>query len=222
MAIELRKTGDKHRINLEKTKAFPGEIKINLDWSKGGFMKKLFGGSIDLDLGCFYELKDGTKMLIDGLQFSHGRGGRRDQVTRQGCYTQKPFIWHMGDDRGGSAESGETILVNPAGASNIKRIIVYTFIYEGAAQWAQTDAVVKVSVPGNEDIIVKMGEQSSNKKFCAIASMKSVMTIRWRCRNLLRFTTAIPIVTVDMDGALTMLPARKNDLAMLQIFKSEV
>ena len=47
----------------------------------------------------------------------------------------------VGDDRGGSAESGETILVNPAGASNIKRIIVYTFIYEGAAQWAQTDAV---------------------------------------------------------------------------------
>ena len=170
MAIELRKTGDKHRINLEKTKAFPGEIKINLDWSKGGFMKKLFGGAIDLDLGCFYELKDGTKMLIDGLQFSHGRGGRRDQVTRQGCYTQKPFIWHMGDDRGGSAESGETILVNPAGASNIKRIIVYTFIYEGAAQWAQTDAVVKVSVPGNEDIIVKMGEQNTNKKFCAMGS----------------------------------------------------
>lgn len=97
MAIELRKTGDKHRINLEKTKAFPGEIKINLDWSKGGFMKKLFGGAIDLDLGCFYELKDGTKMLIDGLQFSHGRGGRRDQVTRQGCYTQKPFsgTWEM-------------------------------------------------------------------------------------------------------------------------------
>ena len=30
MAIELRKTGDKHRINLEKTKAFPGEIKTNL------------------------------------------------------------------------------------------------------------------------------------------------------------------------------------------------
>ncbi len=53
-----------------------------------------------------------------------------------------------------------------------KRIIVYTFIYEGAAQWAQTDAVVKVSVPGNEDIIVKMDEQSSNKRFCAIASIE--------------------------------------------------
>lgn len=172
MAIELRKSGDRHRINLAKTKAFPGEIKINLDWSKGWFMKKMFGGAIDLDLGCFYEMKDGSKRLIDGLQFSHGRGGRRDQQTNQGCYTQKPFIWHQGDDRGGNSESGETILVNPAGASAIKRIIVYTFIFEGVAQWSQTDAVVKVSVPGNEDIIVKMGDQNSNKRFCAIAAIE--------------------------------------------------
>ncbi len=173
MAIELRKPGDRHRINLEKTKAFPGEIKIHLDWSKGGFLKKLFGGSsVDLDLGCFYELKDGSKMLIDGLQFSHGRGGGKDQVTRQGCYTQKPFIWHTGDDRGNGSESGETILINPDGAAEIKRIVVYTFIFEGAAQWAQTDAVVNVSVPGHDDIIVKMGEQDSNKRFCAIASIE--------------------------------------------------
>lgn len=173
MAIELKKSGDKHRLNLEKTKTFSGEIMINLDWSKGssGFFSKLFGKDIDLDLGCFYELKDGTRMLIDGLQFSHGRGGRRDQVTRQGCYTQKPFIWHKGDDRGESSESGETILVNPAGVNNIKRIIVYTFIYDGVAKWQDTNAVVKVSVPGNEDIIVKMGEIVSNKKFCAIASI---------------------------------------------------
>ena len=38
MAIVLEKSGDKHRINLEKGgKPITGEIKINLDWSKGGF-----------------------------------------------------------------------------------------------------------------------------------------------------------------------------------------
>lgn len=134
MAIELRKSGDKHRINLEKSKAFTGEILINLDWSKGGLMKRLFGGAIDLDLGCYYEMKDGTKSVIDGLQFAHGQGGRRDESSRQGCYTRKPFIWHMGDQRDGGA--GETLIVNPVGISQIKRIIVYTFIYEGVAQWA--------------------------------------------------------------------------------------
>ena len=152
MAIKLEKTGDTHRINLEKSpRAITEEIIINLDWSKGGFFKQLFGGAIDLDLGCFYELRDGTKMVIDGLQFSHGRGGAKDKVTRQGCYTQKPYIWHQGDDRGGGASSGETIMINPKGI--------------------ETNAVVKVKVPGQEEVVVEMGQQFSSNKFCAIAQL---------------------------------------------------
>ena len=93
MAIVLEKSGDQHRINLEKgCSSFSGEIIINLDWSKGGFLKQMIGNPVDLDLGCFYELRDGSKMLIDGLQFSRNRGGNRHQVTRQGCYDQKPYI----------------------------------------------------------------------------------------------------------------------------------
>lgn len=173
MAIILEKSGDKHRIDLTKVgRTIIGEIKINLDWSKGGLLKQMFGKPIDLDLGCFYELRDGKKMLLDGLQFSHGRGGNRDRQTRQGCYTKTPFIWHKGDDRGGTSESGETILVNPIGIPNIKRIIVYTFIFEGVAKWADTNAIVKVSVPGCEDVVVQMGKQSSMKRFCAIASIE--------------------------------------------------
>lgn len=173
MAIILEKGGDTHRINLEKSSGRPltGEIVINLDWNKGGFFKNLFGNAVDLDLGCFYEMHDGKKMLIDGLQFSHGRGGDRHHVTRQGCYDHAPYIWHQGDDRGGGASSGEIILVNPNGVSQIKRIIVYTFIYEGVAKWSETNAVVKVKIPGSDDVIVKMGQQSSTKRFCAIAQL---------------------------------------------------
>ena len=68
MAIILEKSGDTHRINLEKPtagKTSAGEIVINLDWSKGGIFKSLFGNAIDLDLGCYYELRNGKKMLID-------------------------------------------------------------------------------------------------------------------------------------------------------------
>ena len=188
MAIILEKSGDKHRINLDKGTSLYGEIKINLDWSKAGFLKKIFGGGdIDLDLGCFYELRDGKKMLIDGLQFSRGRGGDRNHQTRQGCYIQTPWIWHKGDDRGGSAESGETILVNPNGISNIKRITIYTFTFEGAAIWADTNAVVKVSVPGCEDIIVQMGQQSSNKRFCAIASIEFGIDNSMEVKKLVTF-----------------------------------
>ena len=173
MAIILEKGGDTHRINLEKPSGSPltGEIVINLNWEKGGYIRNLFDNSVDLDLGLFYEMRDGKKMLIDGLQFSHGRGGGRHQVTRQGCYDKAPYIWHQGDDRGGESSSGETILINPNGANQIKRIIIYTFIYEGVAKWSETNAVVKVNVPGSEDVVVEMGQQSSNKRFCAIAQL---------------------------------------------------
>lgn len=171
MAIVLEKSGDKHRINLQKVTGTTNEIKISLDWSKGSANNRQYG-AVDLDLGCFYELRNGAKTLIDGLQFSHGRGGDRNHQTKQGCYTKAPYIWHVGDDRGVESESGETILVNPEGLSQIKRIIVYTFIFEGVAKWAQTDAVVRVSVPGNDEVLVRMGQQDSTKRFCAIASIE--------------------------------------------------
>lgn len=170
MAIVLEKSGDKHCINLAKSDA--GEIKINLSWTKGGFFKRLFGSNVDLDLGCFCELRDGTKFLIDALQFSKGRGGRRDRQTAQGCYTEPPYIWHTGDDRGSEAESSETLLLNPAGLSQIKRIVVYTFIYDSIAQWQQTKPVACISVPGCDDVIVEVAAQPSDKIFCAVASIE--------------------------------------------------
>lgn len=172
MAIELKKGGDTHRIDLTKrgVSNLNGEITITLDWSekKNGLLS-IFRNPIDLDLGCFFEMRDGSKMLIDGIQFSRGRGGNRDQQTRQGCYTKAPFIWHYGDVRSGG--SGETISVNPAGVNAIRRIIVYTFIYDGVARWSETDAVVRVNVPGMETVEVRMGQQSCEKKFCAIAQL---------------------------------------------------
>ena len=174
MAIELRKGGDTHRIDLTKRggAAQRGEIVINLDWSKGkGGLFGLFKKPVDLDLGCFIEMCDGSLWCIDGLQFSRGRGGSRDVPTRQGCYVKPPYVWHNGDDRDGSVQSGENISVNPSGISSIRRMLVYTFIYDGAARWADTDAVAKVIVPGSETVEVAMGRQTSDKKFCAIASL---------------------------------------------------
>lgn len=172
MAIRLTKDGDKHIFNLGKGNSPQGEIVINLTWNQGGFLRSLIGKSIDLDLGCYYELRSGERTVIDGLQFSHNRGGRRNERTRQGYYTASPYIWHSGDDRGGSSSSGENILVNPVGISEIKRIIVYTFIYEGAARWEETNAIVRVSVPRVGEVMVEMGKQSSSQAFCAIAQIE--------------------------------------------------
>jgi len=176
MAIRLEKQGDTHRIDLtKKGQGSFGEIVVNLNWSQpkqSGWSKFLNGDqSVDLDLGCWYELRDGGKSCIDGLQFAKGQGGAKNQVSRQGSYVQKPWIWHSGDDRSGSAADGENMLINPQGAVDLKRVTVYCFIYDGAAKWADTNAVVTIKVPGNPDILVEMGKQYSGQKFCAIAEI---------------------------------------------------
>ena len=63
--IELTKKGQS--INLQKQSATLGEIVVNLNWnqqqSSGGLLSNIFGKNkgIDLDLGCLYELTDGSK-----------------------------------------------------------------------------------------------------------------------------------------------------------------
>ncbi len=188
MAIILEKKGQHHSINLSKDVG-NGEMKINLNWSnKKGLLGAVLGApDVDLDLGCYYLLKDGDIYLIDGLQFSKNRGGPRDKCTKQGCYTNSPYIWHTGDDRSGSSDTGETILVNPAGFKVISQILVYTFIYEGAPKWENTDAVVTIKVPGNEDIIVKMDEYDSTKSFCAIARINFLENNTMSVEKLMTF-----------------------------------
>lgn len=180
MAIKLEKQGDSHRIDLSKKEDsniqnLKEEIIINLNWSnpqQSKWSKFLSGDkAIDLDLGCWYELNNGKKSCIDGLQFSHGRGGGRTQLTAQGSYNQAPWIWHSGDDRSGSVSEGENIFLNPQGITDLKRITIYSYIYDGVAKWADSNAVVTIKVPNNPDIIVEMGKQNSPKKFCAIAEI---------------------------------------------------
>ena len=174
--VTLEKQGDSHKIDLSKQgDSISKEIVINLNWSQekqSGWSKFWSGNkSIDLDLGCWYELHDGKKSCIDGLQFAHGQGGARNLQTKQGCYSQKPWIWHSGDDRSGSAAEGENMLINPQGLADLKRLTVYCFIYEGAAKWTDTNAVVTIQVPDNPNIVVEMGKQYVSQNFCAIAEI---------------------------------------------------
>lgn len=193
--ITLEKQGDSHRIDLTKRSAGSSEeIVVNLNWSKGGTVKKgffasLFGGNtdIDLDLGCYWELKDGSRSVIDGVQFAHHQGGPRNRLTRQGRYTEPPWIWHTGDDRSGSASEGENILVNPNGIKDLQRILVYCFIYEGVARWSETNAIVTIKVPGNPSVVVEMGAQSDARKFCAIADITFDSTGCMTVRKLVSF-----------------------------------
>ena len=157
MAVELKKG---QKVNLKK-KTSVGEIWINLNWDKPKKRFLFTPKPIDLDLGCLYALKSGRKGTVQALGNAFGN------------LDMPPFIALDGDDRTGAVESGENLRINGAKASEIQRVLVYAFIYEGAADWRTANAVVTLRCPGNEDIVVRMDEYDDARRMCAIALLEN-------------------------------------------------
>ncbi|WP_347902882.1 TerD family protein [Pseudomonas purpurea] len=169
-SISLSKiTLDKTRssISLEKGSSDFGEIKINLNWNRasngggGGFFSRLKSDAIDLDVGCLFELADGYKGAVQALGNSFGD------------FNNEPYIQLMGDDRTGSVSDGEWLRINGKQWKDIKRILVYAFIYEGAPNWKATDGVVTIYVPGQPPIEVRVSEEGGRQGMCAIALLEN-------------------------------------------------
>lgn len=179
MAINLQKG---QKVSLQKNQpAGLGEILVNLNWNSApqnqGLLKSLFGGNqgIDLDLGCLYELKNGRKGAVQALGNAFG------------SLNQPPFISLDGDDRTGAAVAGENLRINGNQISNIKRILVYTFIYEGIANWQQANAVVTIKYPGAEDLVVRMDSFNSSQKMCALAYLENVNDETFSVEKIVNF-----------------------------------
>jgi tellurite resistance protein TerA len=160
--IELKKRGDS--INLQKNSGNLGEILINLNWDQKKKKAGWFGGgsNLDLDLACLYELKDGSKGVVQALGNSFGSLNR------------PPFIALDGDDRTGTVKTGENLRINGNMIKEFKRVLVFAFIYEGAANWAEANGVVTIKQSGGPDIEVRMDEHEKNKGMCAIALFENV------------------------------------------------
>jgi tellurite resistance protein TerA len=117
--------------------------------------------AIDLDLGCLWELQDGNRGVIQALGEAWG------------SYRSAPFIQHAGDDRTGAVAQGECIRINGDQLSQIKRILVFAFIYDGVPNWAAADGVTTVKVPGQQDIEVRLDNPTSGQGMCAIAQIEN-------------------------------------------------
>lgn len=179
MAINLQKG---QKVSLEKKSAAGlGEILVNLNWNsqpaKQGFFGALLNGlqGIDLDLGCLFELKNGQKGTVQALGNAFG------------SLNQAPFISLDGDDRTGASVAGENLRINGNRITDIKRILVYTFIYEGIANWQQANAIVTIKYPGAEDIIVRMDTYNSAKKMCGLALFENVNDQTFSVEKIIQF-----------------------------------
>lgn len=179
--ITLDKRGDKVSLDKRAGQGY-GRIHVNLNWDQNstvtaapepaktgllGRLASLGGGArpaaargIDLDLGCMFELADGRRGVVQALGNTFGD------------YERAPFIQLDADDRTGASSSGENLFINGERFDQIKRAVIYSFIYEGVANWQSTNGVVTISAPGQTPIEVRL-DGGERQIMCAIALIEN-------------------------------------------------
>jgi tellurite resistance protein TerA len=156
-------------VSLTKSGSAGGVLRVNLNWNarpteqkvQGGFLKRLAASSasgIDLDVGCLYEYVDGSTGVVQAL-------GNSFRDRRRG----EPICWLEGDDRSGTKSGGENLFVNLAHLGEIRRVLVFAFIYEGVPSWAAANAVVTVFPTSGPQVEVRLDEHDPKATMCAIA-----------------------------------------------------
>jgi len=129
----------------------------------GKLLKKTMKVGVDLDVGCLYELEDGTRGCIQAFG------------KKFGSYDSAPYMVLSGDERTGDAEGhDEYILVNGAHWKDIKRILVYIYIYKGAPNWQQINPKIIVDVPGDDDLVLTLGAKNDRLALCAVGGLENV------------------------------------------------
>lgn len=161
--VTLDKKGSS--ISLEKKGQGFEELVINLSWNQGGGGKGFFGRltrrKVDLDLGCLFKLRDGRAGAVQALGDSFG------------SLQQPPYIQLMGDDRSGASSAGEFIRINGRQWDQLDRLVVFALIYEGAPNWAETDAVVTIQTPGQPTLEIRIDSHRNDQRVCALAMLEN-------------------------------------------------
>ncbi|MFD6988622.1 Tellurium resistance [Streptomyces sp. NPDC059943] len=184
-SIELTKRNP--AVSLTKQGAATGNLRVNLSWRMrtsdiegrsrqgGGLLRHPFKFfkpdvvqahtqgvvNVDLDIGCMYELADGTKGVVQPL------GGFF------GSLNEAPYIKLSGDDRFG-APSGETIFINLDHREEIKRLLVFVYIYDRTPAFDRTHANVTLYPSNGPRVEIELDERAPQARSCAVFSMETV------------------------------------------------
>jgi uncharacterized protein involved in tellurium resistance len=115
--------------------------------------------SVDFDLACLYELTDGSKGVIQPL------GGLL------GDFSEPPYVKLSGDDRFGTA-SGETLYVNLDHREQIKRLLIFVYIYDGVPAFDRADVVVTLVTSDGKNIEIGLNDPAPQARSCAVAMIE--------------------------------------------------
>ncbi|PHJ58390.1 hypothetical protein VF14_29920 [Nostoc linckia z18] len=168
MAIQLKKSGDSHNIDLKKSSnSSQLIIHANLNWNRqesniGGLFKNILGGNKppDLDLGCMYQMVNGQKGVIQPLGNSFG------------SKNSSPYIFLDKDDRTGAAANGENIYIFRPDL--IKRVMFFAFIYQGTPDFKSVQGRIFFKISNGEEVSLELNNPDSNRRFCAAAMIKTI------------------------------------------------
>lgn len=148
------------------------EILIGAQWDNVrvqdvGFFEKLLkkatNTGIDLDLGCLYELQDGTRGSLQAFGHKHGH------------FNEPPYIALSEDERTGDAQGDDEYLrINGAHWDKIKRVLVYIYIYEGAPSWQDINPRLLIDVPGENDLAVTLNVHDDSLDLCAVGGLENI------------------------------------------------
>ncbi|MDI2129213.1 TerD family protein [Yinghuangia seranimata] len=177
-------------VSLTRQGSANGTLRVNLHWNqhyeeqpskpRGGLFRPLqvqappLPQKIDLDLGCMWELADGSKGVVQALGNLYGD------------FNQAPYVRLDHDDRTGSA-SGETMFINLDQTRLIKRLLIFVYIYDGTPAFDQANGVVSLFPNAGRPIEVRLDERSSGARTCAVALLENHgddMTVRRTVRYI--------------------------------------
>lgn len=138
----------------------------NVEIQQAGFfgkiLKKVTKQGVDIDVGCLYELQDGSRGCLQAFGEMFG------------AYDNAPYISITGDERTGDKEGDdEGIHVNGQKWSEIKRLIVYVYIYSGDFNWETIKPKITVRIPGEQPLVITPAIKKTDLPVCAVASIEN-------------------------------------------------
>lgn len=128
----------------------------------GKFFKKVTRQGVDIDLGCLYELQDGSRGCLQAFGDMYGN------------YDNAPYIHLSGDERTGDKEGDdEGMHINGTQWSQIKRLVVYVYIYSGDFNWETIRPQVTIRIPSEQPLVITPAIKKTDLPICAVASIEN-------------------------------------------------
>ncbi|MFI9780621.1 TerD family protein [Streptomyces sp. NPDC051956] len=198
-------------VSLAKQGGTSGSMRVNLNWE----VRKQFKGwgsklgravaqhaDLDLDLCALYELTDGRKGVVQALGNAFG------------ALDRPPYIHLDGDDRTGAVSSGENLTINLDHMKDLRRVLIFVTIYEGARSFADLHATVTLQPQFGAAVDFSLDECTVPSTVCALALITNTgsdLTVQREARYLVPERGVSPQRTVDYayGWGMNWTPGRK-------------